>query len=192
MKQLLVWLIMAVMVCFLSGCGSKIDKAAQQAKVPGKSIQNTAPPSEAEALIEKAFRATTETVPWEEGRPEAIDKYRNGIDGITEYVITRLNFAGEIPYYLHKVWFEVTSYCYNKYQIELDARLMKPGAISPEGRALYDYAVRDVHNLLRAERIKISETEKSIEDRANQDTIEDMKRIYKTIEPLISLGKKVL
>jgi hypothetical protein len=192
MIRLFLYVSLGISLLFSYGCGSKINNAAQQAKVPGKSIQNTAPPSEAEALIEKAFRATTEKVPWEEGRPEAIDKYRNGIDGITEYVTTRLNFAGEIPYYLHKVWFEVTSYCYNKYQIELDARLMKPGAISPEGRALYDYAVRDVHNLLRAERIKISETEKSIEDMANQDTIEDMKRIYKTIEPLISLGKKVL
>jgi len=171
------------MLTLLTGCGQKMQLIAQEETIV---YSNTLIPNEdAERLIEKAFRASE--VPWDEERSVRVEKARNAIAGMADYINDRLNFDSALPYYNYKNWFEFTAYQYMKLQVELDARIAIEGAISEEGAALYKYARRDILTLLDMERTKISATEKSIEDKATAATIEDMKMIYKTIKPLVDM-----
>lgn len=179
------FILMVILSVTLSGCfwDAKIDDAAMEAKVVF--VGAIEPSKNSEKLLEREFLASD--VPWNEERVTKINQARITIKGNTEYVKERLNFDSSLPYYTYKSWFEIMSNQYMKLQIELDARVKIPGAISDLGYELYWYAKRDINMMLEAQRLKIAATEKSIEDKASADTIEDMKRIYATIKPLVGL-----
>jgi len=188
MKKLLQGLLLVIVILGLFGCGSNVQSVANNYMVPF--VGNVLPPETAEMELEKAFRKST--VPWDLESAKRIANARNAISGIGEYIKDRLNFDSSLSYYNYKVWFEFTSYQYMKLQVELDARVKVPGAINDIGLVLYQYVRRDINNKLEAERTKIAATEKSIESKASADTIEDMKNIYATLKPLISMGKGLI
>ncbi len=169
----------------VSGCfwESNIQQVAQKEMV--QFTGSIVPNEDAELILEKEFRASE--VPWDEEMISNIDRARNAITGMGEYIQDRLNFDSSVAYYNYKNWFEFTSYQYMKLQGELDKRVAIDGAISEHGKVIYEYVKRDVNSLLEIQRLKISATEKSIEDKASADTLEDMKNIYKTIKPLVEM-----
>ena len=174
-----------LMPLLLSGCfwDANIDTSSQNTRI--SYLGNIVPNENAEVLIERAFRKST--VQWDDVRLKKIYSARTAITTMGQYMKEKLDFNSSIRYYDYKFWFEFTANKYQKLQNELDARVGIEGAISDEGKELYLYARRDINTMLEMHRAKIAATEKSIEDKASADTIQDMKDIYAVIEPLVKM-----
>lgn len=167
----------------LFGCADNGSKYAQNEMV--LFTGNIEPPENAETVLEEEF--ITAPVPWDKESVAEIVRARIGITVMGEYLQEKINYDSSIRYYEYKFWFEFTSNMYMKLQTELDKRVKVEGAISETGKIIYEFVRRDINSMLEMQRLKISATEKSIEDKANADTLEDMKKIYATIKPLISM-----
>lgn len=189
------WLLIAILIFVVlqSGCAmfkSNINQTAQQEKIKVANV--VAPNPEAERILEQEFEKGALTVPWDKERLEKVILSRNTLNGLAMSVKDSLNFNGEIPYWTHKAWFQFTVNHYLKLQTELDARVAIEGAISDEGKVIYELVKNNILISLEEHRVKISSVEESIEDKANEDTIQDMKNIYNTLSPLVKGLTKVV
>jgi hypothetical protein len=183
MRYFSLFLVVALSL-FLQGCsGSHIQNVAQNTTV--KYYGTVVPNAAAEALLEEDFGSSP--VPWDPEMVAEIEKARNALAGMAEYLHDRLNFDTSLPYYTYKNGFEFTAHHYMKLQNQLDERKLVPGAVSEWGLVIYEYVKRDINAALDAQRRKIAATEASIEDEANEDAIQDMKNLYNTLSPLIKM-----
>lgn len=181
MKTTLMYLVLIPIVFSISACGSNSSKYAQEAKI--EYVEQVLSDEQAMILIEKHFRASD--VPWDLDMVSNIEKSRNALMSEAEFLQGRLNVDRTLMYYNYRAGFERTSTYVSSLIAELNTRSKMEGAISEEGKWIYEKVRDDVLDRLELQRTKISMTEKAINEKATQDTIEDMKNIFETIKPLV-------
>jgi hypothetical protein len=176
-------------VLLFSGCsalnGGGIQQVAQHETILYEDL--LLPNPEAEELLEKAFSSST--VPWDDKELfTIISSSRNAIEAMGIYLKSKIELDGSLPYYEYKSSFNFVNNQYNILQKALDKRIETEGAISREGNAIYYYVKRDILTRLAVQQSKIAMTEKGIDDKASKNTIEEMKRIFRAVKPLIDMA----
>jgi len=169
--------------CSMFGSSNIQNIAAQETIVLEDQLQ---PDPEAEKILVRSF--TRSKVPWKAGRIEKINGARIAISSMGKFLQARLLLDSSIPYYSYKSSAEFTQYQYNILQQELDARAEVKGAIPDSSKVIYYYVRRDILLRLSLQRQKIALTEKGINDKASQDTLEELKGVYKAIKPLVDMA----
>ncbi len=181
-------ILMLIVLLLSSGCsifqGADIQGIASQKTIVLEDYLQ--PDPEAERILVRSF--TRSKVPWKKGRVKEINKSRAALVSMGEYLQDRLLLDSSIPYYTYKASAEFTQNQYNKLQRELDARVEVKGAIPDSSKVIYYYVRRDILLRLSLQRQKIALTEKSINDKASQNTLEELKGVYKAIKPLIDMA----
>lgn len=181
MKKIFLYVGLMLFVLSIASCSSNSTKYAQEAKITY--VEQVLSDEQAMLLIEKHFRASD--VPWDLDMVSNIEKSRNALMSEAEFLQGRLNVDRTLMYYNYRAGFERTSTYVSSLIAELDTRSKIEGAISEEGKWIYEKVRDDVLDRLELQRTKISMTEKAINEKATKDTIEDMKNIFETIKPLV-------
>jgi len=178
--------ILAVLALGLSGCSSKPEQV--QSIASNQSIQYVyavQPNYEAEKILEEEFGDTT--IPWDNDSLERVRVARSALRAKGQYLKDRLDFNSALPYYVYKEAFEFIKNQYGIIQHELDARVLIVGAVSDKGKVIYDFVKADIHAMLNSQQLKIAATEKSINDIASKDTVEEIKSMFNAVQPLIGM-----
>ncbi len=177
-----------IVTLFFSSCamlnGGGVQQAAQNELI--SYTDRLVPNPQAEEVLEVAF--STSRIPWKKEDLEFIDKSRKSIEAMGDFLKFRLQLDSTIPYYTYKVAFEFIQNQYNILQHILDKRVAIEGAVSTKDQIIYYYVKRDIVERLYTQQMKIAATEKSINDKASKNTVEEMKAIFKAIKPLIDIA----
>ncbi len=177
-----------IALSLLSGCsmfqGGSIQNIASQETVVLE--DHMKPDPEAERILVRSF--TRSKVPWKAGRIQTINESRAAISSMGKYLQARLLLDSSLPYYVYKASAEFVQNQYNILQQELDARVEVKGAIPDSSQVIYYYVKRDILLRLSLQRQKIAITEKTINDKASENTLNELRGIYAAIKPLIDMA----
>ena len=140
---------------------------------------------EAEEILYLEF--VTSPIEWLPGDEERASKARDSINQQFEFWKARLSIDGTLPYYSYRSGFEFIQWNYRILEEVLDRRVDQ-GAISDSGKIIYGFVKRDINTKLKMQLQRISQAEDSINSKTSAAQIEQMKRMYETIRPLIDLA----
>lgn len=172
----------------ISGCsmlsGADIQNIASQERIVLEDQMK--PDPEAERILIRSF--TRSKVPWQAGRIEAINGARAALTAMGKYIQARLLIDSSLPYYVYKAAAEFNQNQYNILQQELDARVEVKGAIPDSSQVIYYYVRRDILLRLSLQRQKIAISEKSINDKASESTLDEMRGVYSALKPLLDMA----
>lgn len=186
------WLMMILLVATLglSGCGifggtTDIAKFAEEETVSWFGEAALLPPAKAEQMLYEEF--VTSTVDWLPGDEAKAAMARDAINQQFEYMKAKLDINGSLPYYTYRSGFEFIQFNYKMLEEVLDRRVAQ-GAISEAAEIIYEFVRRDVNTKLQIQRQRISQAEDSINSKTSEAQIENMRRFYATLKPLVDLA----
>lgn len=190
MKQLLSLIALGILLvsttsCSMFGGSADIRQFAQEETVSWLGDNALRPPAEAETILYEEF--VTSPIDWLPGDAAKASMARDSINQQFEFMKAKLNLDGSLPYYTYRSGFEFISWNYKALEEALDRRVSQ-GAISKAGEIIYGFVKRDVNTKLELQRQRISQAEESINSKTSESQIENMRRIYATLKPLVDLA----
>lgn len=188
MRLLWLLLVIAVPVMF-SGCSATsgdFHQIAQDERVPYSGRISLSPPKDAEKVLKDGFYREM-NISWIPGQKEEALLLLGAIESQFQYMKTRKDATGSLPYYVYRGGFELIQYSYLKLEEILDNRVAQNVLTVPE-KVVYDLIKRDIKIKLELESDRINRAEENINKKASEQSIENIRRTYDILKPIIELA----
>ena len=177
-------LVLVASVC-LSGCAkNNIEQiaAVQQVELPTLYID-----SEMQDVMTEVFTETN--LAWDEDMVYDIKTSLTGLATEAEYIYSIVELTGTIPYQELVATTRRNLRLINKLKKDLDERAATEGAVTKVGKFAYEGLVERVLLEATRQKLKVSSISDSINKKADQADIADLKKLYQSVKPLVAMAK---
>lgn len=183
-------MLMALAIVLVAGCSGRENTL--QILNQTRSVYKGAPElsQNIENLMETVFTETG--VPWNDKTWDQVAAARSSLVSIQDRMSKRMLVTSDIPYYTLRAAIEDVRFEYMKLQEALDTRLYIEGALTDQGRELYLRIRQDVLDALEVQKEYLATETKKVDDAATKADLDDLKNVYSTMKPLISMAKEAI
>ena len=176
------YILVILAAVFLSGCGAqKVEQIAATHVIMYKGLPPM--PEGVEDILVKAF--TESAIPWDRNTLLEVRGSRNAITSMGDFMKAKSELNGSVPYYNYVSSYEFLKSQYMILQRGLTARTEVPGAVSEQATALFNMVSQRIMAGLENQQDLISVENGKINGMASQDTMNQLKDVYKLVKPLL-------
>jgi len=188
MKRLFYAIIILLAGMMLSNCSIKpgdVNQVVQDTTIVFDGSSILEPAVGAEEVLQEAFRRDM-GIDWIPGDAAKAQGRLEAISYMFQYMQDRRTVDGTLPYYIYKTAFEFIRKNYLDLEPILDRRVGQ-GVLTKAEKVVYTTTKRDIKLKLEVELQRIKLTEAKISDDVSSNMIDNMKRTYEILKPLINL-----